>query len=126
MQHTYRICAVVDGLLRKTQRNQVDIQSPVSKEAKVVEVDVISSFVLYKQEKQELDLAKCLTHQYFTTVTRQHDNSCPELDQHHSKLITLNLNMTAVSHHILCELNKLLANSIKIGLEDSKQHTASH
>lgn len=45
--------AIVDHLVGEAQRSHVDIQSPILKETKVVEVDIISSFVLKRQRKQK-------------------------------------------------------------------------
>lgn len=52
--HTsYRVCAVVHQLFWEAQGMQVDIQSPVSIETKVVEVDDKPSFILQEKKKSK-------------------------------------------------------------------------
>lgn len=47
---SHRVRAVVLRLTREAKRTQLDIQSPVSIEAKVVEVDASSSFILGRKK----------------------------------------------------------------------------
>lgn len=44
--NTYRLGTEVYRLVRQMQRRQVDVQSPISKETEVVQVNGIASFVL--------------------------------------------------------------------------------
>lgn len=50
---SYRVITVVHQLLLKAQRNQVDIQSPISIETEGVEVDGKPSFILGRRSNKK-------------------------------------------------------------------------